>query len=108
MNNNDDLIPICSLGGLSLLSSDDLDPQTFNASRLEQGAALESLMRRASTTALPPSTAVGMPRLASPCLALPRPAPTGLAYSLVRYSKTCIVSSTWLRACCESRDYCLI
>ena len=66
MNNNHDLIQLCSLGGLSLLSSDDLDPQTFNASRLEQVAALESLMRRASTTALPPL---------SECLALERPPP---------------------------------
>ena len=69
MNNNkdDDLVRLRSLGGLSLLSSDDLDPQTFNASRLEQGAALESLMRRASTTTLPPlSECLALPRLASP------------------------------------------
>ena len=68
MNNDDDLVQLCSLGGLSLLSSEDLDPQTFNASRLEQGAALESLMRRASTTALPTlSECLASPRLETPC-----------------------------------------
>ena len=63
----DDLIQLCSLGGLSILSSDDLDPQTSNASRLEQVAALESLLRRASTTALPPlSECLALPRLETP------------------------------------------